>query len=206
MARDPREDPSLLADPGDVDEDALQQSLEVMALEADIRALEMEVGLMDMRRQLEVQERHLEDWKKACKQGEMPSSAKAAIEAAEEQVAVLRRQCTRMEEQRPPRLPSTERAQPQEAVPSEPAPSPNKALPPRPKGLDAETAKRATARSAKTQAGAAAAPAAGGAASRVRSGSREAASRAAKIVASGGYNAVPEVRGERGRGGYARRP
>mmetsp|Transcript_29078 Transcript_29078/g.76745 ORF Transcript_29078/g.76745 Transcript_29078/m.76745 type:complete len:172 (-) Transcript_29078:64-579(-) len=51
--------------PDDMDPQTLQWSIEELQLESDIRKIEIDTAIAGLRRQLEVQERHLGEWQRA---------------------------------------------------------------------------------------------------------------------------------------------
>ncbi|CAK9082682.1 unnamed protein product [Durusdinium trenchii] len=94
----------------DVDPEEAKLSLEELQLESDIRALEMEISIMDMKRQIEVQEEHLENWQQVLSKDKAGRLQCEKLREAQEELAQLRAKCAAIEAQRPPRLPSPTRA------------------------------------------------------------------------------------------------
>ena len=87
----------------DVDPEEAKLSLEELQLESDIRALEMEISIMDMKRQIEVQEEHLENWQQVLSKDKAGRLQCEKLREAQEDLAQLRAKCAAIEAQRPPR-------------------------------------------------------------------------------------------------------
>ncbi|CAE7525591.1 hdaC, partial [Symbiodinium necroappetens] len=97
-------------------EDAAEAKLisEELRLECEIRSLEMEISLMDMKRQIEVQEEHLQDWQQMLAKSKAGRLECEKLQGAQEELAQLRAKCAAIEAKRPPRMPSPTRAIPAE--------------------------------------------------------------------------------------------
>ncbi|OLQ03763.1 Type-2 histone deacetylase 2 [Symbiodinium microadriaticum] len=93
-------------------EDAAEAKLisEELRLECEIRSLEMEISLMDMKRQIEVQEEHLQDWQQMLAKSKAGRLECEKLQGAQEELAQLRAKCAAIEAKRPPRMPSPTRA------------------------------------------------------------------------------------------------
>jgi len=201
--------------PDDLDPEALAQSIEELEIQARIRAIEMEVGLLDLRRELEIQEEHVQEWQSELRKNHSTKTGQvhADFENAQRGVEELRKRVQTMEAARPTsRVPSPPReasAAPAPAPASAPAPAPpavapsegaypaaQARVPPRapvtaPVPGPEELAKRAVAR----------APLPGGPKAKARAGSRggDAAAGYAGRGASGGSSIIEAARGSAAR-------
>jgi len=142
-------------DQPEADEEALKASIEELSLLSDIRALEMDLSIMDLQSEMVRQDKHIKRWEKMLGGEQMTPESRATIEAAQEEVMLLRQKCRSIEDERPlrPPKPSTQenpqcpavKDQPEEAVPP---PSASPGVPPQlPQSrVPEETAKRPQAR------------------------------------------------------------
>ena len=73
--------------------EAAKLALEELQLESDIRALEMEMSIMDMKRQIEIQEEHLEMWKQALSKEKASDLQSRRLWKAQEDLAELKARC-----------------------------------------------------------------------------------------------------------------
>ncbi|CAE7773949.1 hdaC [Symbiodinium sp. CCMP2456] len=102
--------------PGGGFDDAEEAKLisEELQLESDIRSLEMEISIMDMKRQIEVQAEHLQNWQQMLAKSKAGRLECEKLQGAQEELAQLRAKCAAIEAKRPPRMPSPTRAVPAE--------------------------------------------------------------------------------------------
>ena len=94
----------------DADAEEAKLAAEELQLESDIRALEMEISIMDMKRQIEVQEEHLQNWQQMLAKNNAGRLQCEKLKWAQEELAHLRAKCAAIEAKRPPRMPSPARA------------------------------------------------------------------------------------------------
>eukprot|EP00404_Azadinium_spinosum_P052018 CAMPEP_0180762744 /NCGR_PEP_ID=MMETSP1038_2-20121128/37536_1 /TAXON_ID=632150 /ORGANISM="Azadinium spinosum, Strain 3D9" /LENGTH=191 /DNA_ID=CAMNT_0022797031 /DNA_START=54 /DNA_END=627 /DNA_ORIENTATION=- len=89
--------------PDDLDPEALAQSIEELEIQARIRAIEMEVGLLDLRRELEIQEEHVQEWQSELRKNHSTKTGQvhADFENAQRGVEELRKRVQTMEAARP---------------------------------------------------------------------------------------------------------
>ncbi|CAE7274311.1 hdaC [Symbiodinium natans] len=102
---------------GGFDVEEAKMASEELRLESEIRSLEMQIGLMDMKRQIEVQEEHLQRWQQMLAKSKAGRLECEKLQGAQEELAQLRAKCAAIEAKRPPRLPSPPRAIPAEEPP-----------------------------------------------------------------------------------------
>lgn len=141
-------------DQPEADEEALKASIEELSLLSDIRALEMDLSIMDLQSEMVRQDKHIKRWEKMLGGQQMTPESRATIEAAQEEVMLLRQKCKAIEDERPirPPKPSTQehskcpavKDQPEEPVPTSASPGVPPQLPPA--RVPEQTAKRPQAR------------------------------------------------------------